>query len=42
MNKIVKRWELIGIVLIIGFGTTLHFWFEWTDYWRPMAVIAGS
>ena len=41
MNKIVKRWELIGIVLIIGFGTTLHFWFEWTDYWRPMAVIAA-
>jgi hypothetical protein len=41
MNSKVKRWELIGIVLIIGFGTTLHFWFEWTDYWRPMAIIAA-
>ncbi len=40
MNK-VTRWEITGIVLIIGFGTTLHFWFEWTDYWRPMALIAA-
>lgn len=41
MNSKVKRWEVIGIILIIGFGTTLHFWFEWTDYWRPMALIAA-
>ena len=40
MSKI-QRWEIIGTVLIIGFGTTLHFWFEWTDYWRPMALIAA-
>jgi len=39
--KKVQRWELIGTVLIIGFGTTLHFWYEWTDYWRPMALIAA-
>ena len=39
--KKAQRWEIIGIVLIIGFGTTLHFWFEWTDYWRPMALIAA-
>jgi len=39
--KKVLRWEIIGIFLIIGFGTTLHFWFEWTDYWRPMALIAA-
>ena len=37
----VKRWEIIGMVLIIGFGTTLHFLFEWTDYWRPIAIIAA-
>jgi hypothetical protein len=37
----VKRWEILGVFLIIGFGTTLHFWFEWTDYWRPMALIAA-
>lgn len=40
MNK-VQRWEIVGTVFIIGFGTTLHFWFEWTDYWRPMALIAA-
>lgn len=39
--KKVRRWEFIGILAIIGFGTTLHFWFEWTDYWRPMALIAA-
>jgi hypothetical protein len=37
----VQRWEFVGILIIIGFGTTLHFWFEWTDYWRPMALIAA-
>lgn len=41
MNKKIRTWEIIGTVLIISFGTTLHFWFEWTDYWRPMAVIAA-
>ena len=39
MNK-VQRWEIIGIFFIIIFGTTLHFWFEWTDYWRP--AVPGS
>jgi hypothetical protein len=41
MNKKVKQWELIGIIPIIIFGTTLHFWFEWTGHWRPMALIAA-
>ena len=40
MNK-VQRWEIIGTIFIIGFGTTLHFWFEWTGYWRPIALIAA-
>ena len=39
--KKVYRWEILGIFLIVGFGTTLHFWFEWTDYWRPMALVAA-
>ena len=41
MEKKIIRWELIGIILIIGFGTTLHFWFAWTGYWRPIAIIAA-
>jgi len=40
MNE-VQRWEIIGVFFIVGFGTTLHFWFEWTDYWRPIALIAA-
>lgn len=40
MNKC-QRWEILGIFFIIGFGTTLHFWFEWTNYWRPMALISA-
>ena len=40
MNK-AQRWEIMGVIFIIGFGTTLHFWFEWTDFWRPMALIAA-
>ena len=40
MNK-VTRWEMIGAAFIILFGATLHFWFEWTGYWRPMAVFAA-
>lgn len=39
--KKVQRWEIIGALLIIAFGTTLHFWFEWLDYWRPAALIAA-
>jgi hypothetical protein len=40
MNK-VQRWEIIGVFFIVGFGTSLHFWFEWTDYWRPMTLISA-
>lgn len=40
MNK-VQRWEIFGIFFIIVFGTTLHFWFEWSGYWRPVALIAA-
>lgn len=41
MDRRIVRWELYGILFIIGFGTTLHFWFAWTGYWRPMAVVAA-
>lgn len=41
MDKRATRWEVVGIFLIIASGTTLHFWFEWTNYWRPIAVIAA-
>jgi hypothetical protein len=37
----IKRWEIWGTVLIITSGASLHFWFEWTDFWRPMAIFAA-
>jgi hypothetical protein len=39
--KEVQRWEILGILFIVGFGTSLHFLFEWTNYWRPIALIAA-
>jgi hypothetical protein len=40
MRKMILRWELAGIGLIIVAGSALHFVFEWTGYWRPAALIA--
>lgn len=36
----VRRWETVGIVFIILVGPTLHFAFEWSGYWRPIAWLA--
>ena len=41
MNRNIKYWEIIGIIFIVSFGASLHFVFEWTDYWRPAALIAA-
>lgn len=40
MNKLL-RWEIAGIFIIFFVGTSLHFVFEWTNYWRPAALIAA-
>lgn len=37
----VDRWEAVGIVFIILIGATLHFAFEWSGYWRPIAWLAA-
>lgn len=41
MKKSVLRSELIGIVFIVILGSILHFIFEWTGKWIPIAVIAA-
>ncbi len=41
MKKSIHRWETAGIVFIILLGASLHFLFEWSGYWRPMAIIAA-
>lgn len=41
MKKRVLVWECIGIGFIIVLGTILHFVFEWTNYWKPIAIFAA-
>jgi len=33
-------WELAGIVFIVVLGMVLHFAFEWSGRWTPIAPIA--
>lgn len=41
MKSKIRQWELWGIAFIAVFGTTLHFWFEWSGYLTPVALIAA-
>lgn len=35
-----RRWETAGVVFILLAGSALHFAFEWSGYWRPIAWLA--
>ena len=41
MKKSARKWELIGIIFIVILGGILHFAFEWSGEWRPLALIAA-
>lgn len=41
MKKSILRWELIGIAFIVLAGGALHFVFELSGGWRPIAIIAA-
>jgi len=41
MKERVLRWELGGIVFVVVLGTVLHFAFEWSGRWIPLAPIAA-
>lgn len=41
MNKKLLLWEIIGIAVIILAGSALHFVFEWTGRFTPVALIAA-
>ena len=41
VKKSVLLWELAGIVFIAVLGTILHFVFEWSGRWIPIAPIAA-
>jgi hypothetical protein len=36
-KKLVRTWELFGVVVIFFVGAALHFAFEWSGYWKPIA-----
>ena len=41
MKKSILRCELAGIICIVVFGSVLHFAFEWSGRWTPIAPIAA-
>ncbi|MBE0481313.1 MAG: hypothetical protein IBX68_10080 [Dehalococcoidia bacterium] len=41
MKKTVLRWELGGILFTILLGSLLHFVFDWSGQWSPLAVVAA-
>ena len=41
MKAITLKWELAGIIFIIILGGLLHFVFDWSGQWRPLALIAA-
>jgi hypothetical protein len=41
MKNSILKWEIIGIVFIVLAGGLLHFVFEWSGSWRPLAIIAA-
>jgi len=41
VKKSILRWELGGIVFVVVLGTLLHFAFEWSGRWIPIAPIAA-
>jgi hypothetical protein len=41
MKKTILIWELAGIIFIVVLGSVLHFAFEWSGRWIPIAPIAA-
>ena len=41
MKKSTFKWELVGIVFIVIVGGALHFVFDFSGGWRPLALIAA-
>jgi hypothetical protein len=41
VRKHVRKWELIGIALIMGVGSALHFAFKWSGELAPIGVFAA-
>jgi len=39
--KSILGWELVGIPFVVVLGSALHFGFEWSGNWPPMALFAA-
>ena len=39
--RTVFRWEIAGAIFIVVAGSALHFAFDWTNRWWPIAVFAA-
>jgi len=41
MKRVALKWELVGIIFIVVVGGMLHFAFDWSGQWQPLALIAA-
>lgn len=41
VQRSLRRWETAGVAFILLVGSALHFAFEWSGYWRPIAWLAA-
>ena len=41
MDKSIRYWHIAGVLFIIISGTFLHFVYEWTGRWMPLALVAA-
>lgn len=37
----ILKWEMFGILFIFLLGSSLHFTFDLSGYWKPLALISG-
>ena len=40
-SRSIVRWELFGTLFVVLVGSGLHFVFDWTGGWHPVALIAA-
>jgi ABC-type Fe3+-siderophore transport system permease subunit len=41
MDKQIFKWEFLGFLVTFGLGAMLHFVFEWSGYWPPVALFGA-
>lgn len=41
MEKIALKWEFLGFLVSFGIGSMLHFVYEWSGNWLPVAIFGA-